>query len=150
MTMVSLVTGANRGIGLEVCRQLAAAGHDVVLTARNAEAAATAARPIGATPLLLDVTDPASVDQAAAALRDRYGRLDVLVNNAAISYDTWQRAITADLAVVRAAAETNPPTWAAPAADRSPDGAAGIVWAATLPDDGPTGGFFRDGRPLPW
>ena len=47
MTTVSLVTGANRGIGLEVCRQLAAAGHDVALTARNAEAAATAARPIG-------------------------------------------------------------------------------------------------------
>ena len=40
-------------------------------------------------------------------MRDRYGRLDVLVNNAAISYDTWQRAITADLAVVREAAETN-------------------------------------------
>ena len=107
MTTVSLVTGANRGIGLEVFRQLAAAGHDVVLTARDADAAATAARAVGATPLRLDVTDPASVDEAAGAVRDRHGRLDVLVNNAAISYDTGQRAITADLAVVRDAAETN-------------------------------------------
>jgi NAD(P)-dependent dehydrogenase (short-subunit alcohol dehydrogenase family) len=107
VTTVSLVTGANRGIGLEICRQLAAAGHDVVLTARDAEAAATAARAIAVTPLRLDVTDPASIAEAAAAVRDSYGRLDVLVNNAAISYDTWQRAITADLAVVREAAETN-------------------------------------------
>jgi NAD(P)-dependent dehydrogenase (short-subunit alcohol dehydrogenase family) len=53
VTTVSLVTGANRGIGLEVCRQLAAVGHDVVLTARDAKAAATAtaAQPIGATAL---------------------------------------------------------------------------------------------------
>ena len=51
VSTVSLVTGGNRGIGLEVCRQLAAVGHDVVLTARDAEAAATAAQPIGATAL---------------------------------------------------------------------------------------------------
>ena len=197
-----------------------------MLTARNAEAAATAARPIGATPLRLDVTDPVSVDQAAAALRDRYGRLDVLVNNAAISYDTWQRAITADLAVVREAAETNlygpwlmvqrflpllrasdhprivnvsseagsltsmgggTPAYTASKAAlnaltrmlaaelrsgalsgqrglprlgrhrhgrrRQPTGlgrGGGHRVATTLPDDGPTGGFFRDGRPLPW
>jgi NAD(P)-dependent dehydrogenase (short-subunit alcohol dehydrogenase family) len=107
VTTVSLVTGANRGIGLEVCRQLAAAGHDVVLTARDAEAAARAARAIAVTPLRLDVTDPVSVDEAAAAVRDRHGKLDVLVNNAAITYDTWQRAITADLTLVREAAETN-------------------------------------------
>jgi NAD(P)-dependent dehydrogenase (short-subunit alcohol dehydrogenase family) len=65
VTTVSLVTGANRGIGREVCRQLAAADHDVVLTARDAEVAATAARAIGATSLRLDVTDQASVDEAA-------------------------------------------------------------------------------------
>jgi NAD(P)-dependent dehydrogenase (short-subunit alcohol dehydrogenase family) len=226
VTTVSLVTGANRGIGLEVCRQLAEAGHDVVLTARDAAAAATAASMVGGMPLRLDVTDPASIDAAAAAVRDRYGRLDVLVNNAAIGYDSWQRAITADLAVVREAAETNLfgpwqmvqgflpllrasdrprivnvsseagslaamgggtpaytaskaalnaltrmlaaelsseqflvnavcPGWVATdmgGAGGRPvsDGAASVVWAATLPDDGPTGGFFRDGRPLPW
>jgi len=227
MTTVSLVTGANRGIGREVCRQLAGRGHAVLLTARDAGAAAAAARPItGTVPLRLDVTDPASVAEAAAAVADQYGKLDVLVNNAAITYDTWQRAITADLGVVRQAAETNLygpwqmverflpllrnsdhprivnvsseagsltsmgggtpaytvskaalnaltrmlaaelrgegilvnavcPGWVAtdmggPGGRPVADGAASVVWAATLPDDGPTGGFFRDGRPLPW
>ena len=49
----------------------------------------------------LEVTDPATVEQVAADLDRRYGRLDVLVNNAAIHYDTWQRASTADLQIVR-------------------------------------------------
>jgi NAD(P)-dependent dehydrogenase (short-subunit alcohol dehydrogenase family) len=55
----------------------------------------------------LDVTDPASVEQVAADLNRRHGRLDVLVNNAAIQYNTWQRASTADLQVVREALEVN-------------------------------------------
>ena len=55
----------------------------------------------------LDVTEPASVADAAHWVGERYGKLDVLVNNAAITYDTWQRAIDADLAVIREAAETN-------------------------------------------
>ena len=63
--------------------------------------------PGGIEPLQLDVTDPASVAAAAGHVNGRYGKLDVLVNNAAISYDTWQRAASADLALVRAAAETN-------------------------------------------
>ena len=110
MSTVSLVTGGNRGIGREVCRQLAERGHTVLLTARSAEAAATAARATGVSgtePLRLDVTDPASIAVAARQVGERHGRLDVLVNNAAIDYDTWQRAIDADLAVVREAAETN-------------------------------------------
>lgn len=226
MSTVSLVTGANRGIGREVCRQLAARGHAVIVTARSARAAAYAARPIGADPLELDVTDPGSVAAAARQVEARYGRLDVLVNNAATLYDTWQRAATADLAVVREAAETNLygpwlmvqeflpllrrgehqrivnvsseaaslavmgggtpaytasktalnaltrmlaaelredgilvnavcPGWVAtdmggPGGRPVADGAASVVWAAVLPDSGPTGGFFRDGRPLPW
>ncbi|WP_230421416.1 SDR family NAD(P)-dependent oxidoreductase [Actinomadura soli] len=100
---VSLVTGANRGIGLEVCRQLAQCGHDVLLGARSPEAAERAAAEAGATPLRLDVTSSADIERAAAEI----GHLDVLVNNAAITYDTWQRASTADLSVVREAAETN-------------------------------------------
>ena len=107
MSTISLVTGANRGIGRGVCRQLAELGHIVILTARDAGAAAEAARAVDAEARQLDVTDPASVARAARWTQDRYGKLDVLVNNAAITYDTWQRAVTADLAVVREAAETN-------------------------------------------
>jgi hypothetical protein len=55
----------------------------------------------------LEVTDPASIAQVAAHLDRRYGRLDVLVNNAAIHYDTWQHASTADLPIVREALEVN-------------------------------------------
>jgi NAD(P)-dependent dehydrogenase (short-subunit alcohol dehydrogenase family) len=229
MSIVSLVTGGNRGIGREVCRQLAERGHTVLLTARSADAAATAARAIGVErtePLQLDVTDPASIAAAVRHVAGRHGKLDVLVNNAAITYDTWEHAIDADLAVVREAAETNLygpwlmvqqflpllragdhprivnvsseaaslasmgggtpaytaskvalnaltrmlaaelrrdhilvnavcPGWVAtdmggPGGRPVADGAASVTWAATLPDSGPTGGFFRDGRPVPW
>jgi NAD(P)-dependent dehydrogenase (short-subunit alcohol dehydrogenase family) len=212
----ALVTGANRGIGLEVARQLAARGYDVLAGARD-----PASVPGGLRAVRLDVTDEASI----AALRGSIGALDVLVNNAAIHYDTFQRALTADLGIVREALETNTlgpwrlaiafadllresphgrlvnvssgggaltgmrdgapaysvskaalnaltlmladalaprvlvnavcPGWVAtdmggPGGRPVADGAAGIVWAATLPDDGPTGGFFRDGRPIAW
>ena len=214
--MICLVTGANRGLGLEVSRQLAELGHTVLPTARSAAEPA----------LRLDVTSEADIARVAETIADRHGRLDVLVNNAAIAYDTWQYAATADLAVVREAAETNLyglwrltqallpllrrskharivnvsseagsltsmgagtpaynttkvalnaltrmlaaelapdgilvnaicPGWVAtdmggPGGRPVAEGAAGIVWAATLPDDGPTGGFFRDGQPVPW
>ena len=229
---VALVTGAYRGIGLEVSRRLARRGFDVILTARDpgkAEAAGAGLKRQGlkVLPLQLDVTDARSVEGAARFVAERFGRLDVLVNNAAILYDAWQRATAADLDTVREAFETNTlgpwrvsqaflpllresghgrivnvssesgslasmgggtpaygvskaalnaltrklaeelrpsrvlvnsvcPGWVAtemggPDAPRTPaEGAAGIVWAATLPDDGPTGGFFRDGEPLAW
>ncbi|MFG3708666.1 SDR family NAD(P)-dependent oxidoreductase [Micromonospora sp. NPDC047670] len=228
---VAVVTGANRGIGKEVARQLAARGDTVLLTARDANKAAAAADELAATggtvvPYRLDVTDPAAATALAAVIGDRYGRLDVLVNNAAISYDTWADASSADLDAVRVALETNLfgawsltqallpmlrasghgrvvnvsseagslasmgggtpayklskaglnaltrmlaaelrgdgilvnavcPGWVAtdmggPGGRPVTDGAAGIVWAATLPDSGPTGGFYRDQRPVPW
>jgi len=226
---VCLVTGANRGIGREVCRQLAQRGCRVILTAQRHDAAEQAARDLDFDtihPAQLDVTDASSVQRLSAWMRDEYGVLDVLVNNAAIHYDIWQSAINADLNIVQEAVETNVygpwrlvqaflpllrrseyprivnvssgagalngmgggtpaysmtkaalnaltlmlaaelredcvlvnavcPGWVAtdmgggggrPVAD----GAAGIVWAALLPDDGPTGGFFRDGKRIDW
>jgi NAD(P)-dependent dehydrogenase (short-subunit alcohol dehydrogenase family) len=213
----ALVTGANRGIGLEVARQLRDRGFTVLAGARDPDAV-----PDGLDAVRLDVTDQDTI----GALRRDVGELDVLVNNAAIHYDTWESVLTADLDVVREALETNTlgawrlamafapllaagghgrlvnvssgagaltgMTAGAPAYSVSKaalnaltlmladalrrdrvlvnavcpgwvatdmggvggrpvrDGASGIVWAATLPDDGPTGGFFRDGRPIPW
>jgi NAD(P)-dependent dehydrogenase (short-subunit alcohol dehydrogenase family) len=228
---VALVTGANRGIGLEVCRQLAGRGYTVLLGSRDLAkgeraAADIAADDLGVRPCQLDVTDLKSIERARARLTADFGRLDVLINNAAILYDTWQRAVDADLAQVREALETNLfgawnmvraflpllrrsaharvvnvsseagslaamgggtpayslskaalnaltcilaaevrdegilvnavcPGWIAtdmggPGGRPVAKGAASVVWAAMLPDDGPTGGFFRNGRPLDW
>jgi NAD(P)-dependent dehydrogenase (short-subunit alcohol dehydrogenase family) len=224
--LVAVVTGANRGIGLEVCRQLADRGYEVVLGARDPDKGARAAAELGVNSCHLDVADDESVSAAAGWVEDRLGRCDVLINNAAILYDTWARASGADLHEVRSALETNLlGAWRTtlaflPMLRRSPhprivnvssesgslagmsagtpaysvskaalnaltrvlsaelradhilvnaicpgwtatdmggrggrsvhDGAASVSWAAMLPDDGPTGGFFRDGRRLPW
>ena len=111
MTRVVLVTGANRGIGRELARQLLLRGDTVVLTARDLakaeQAAATLLHQQRVLARRLNVTDPATIEQVAADLDRRHGRLDVLVNNAAVHYDTWQRASTADLQVVREALEVN-------------------------------------------
>jgi NAD(P)-dependent dehydrogenase (short-subunit alcohol dehydrogenase family) len=218
--MIAVITGANRGIGREVARQLAARGDTAIVTARDRAAAERTASEIGGRPAQLDVTDPGSVAGLAAELDEA----DVLVNNAAIHYDTWQPASAADLTVVLQALETNLlgawriaiallpalrrsahprivnvssgagqlsdmgggtpayrvsktalnaltrmlaaelpdmrvnsvcPGWVATdmgGAGGRPvgEGAASVLWAVDLPDDGPTGGFFRDGRPLPW
>ena len=227
---IAVVTGANRGIGLDVCRQLAEHGLDVVLGSRDErrgiEAAEALARGgVSVRPRQLDVSDDGSVERFARWAGQELGRVDVLINNAAIDYDTDQRAGTADLDRVRRAWETNTlgtwrvtlallpllragahprivnvsseagsisgmgvgppgyhvtkaalnaltrtlaaelradgilvnavcPGWTAtdmggggrPVAE----GAASVLWGALLPDDGPTGGFFRDGRPLRW
>jgi NAD(P)-dependent dehydrogenase (short-subunit alcohol dehydrogenase family) len=230
MTRIVLVTGANRGIGRELARQLALRGDGVVLTARDlAKAERAAAALPGQQQVLarrLDVTDPASIERVAADLTGRYGRLDALVNNAAIHYDTWQQASTADLQTVREALEVNLlgawqtsltllpllrashqgrivnvsseagslasmnggtpaynvskvalnaltrmlasdlrrdrilvnavcPGWVAtdmggPGGRPVAEGAASVLWAVDLPHDGPTGGFYRDGHPVPW
>jgi NAD(P)-dependent dehydrogenase (short-subunit alcohol dehydrogenase family) len=220
---VALVTGGNRGIGLEVCRQLAHNGHEVILGSRDKAKGERAAAGIGerVRALQLDVADRQSVGRAAQELE----HVDVLVNNAAILYDTWANAIDTDLAEVHEALETNlfgawrmtqaflphlrrsahgrivnvssgsgslsemsagTPAYSVSKAGLNAltrilaaelrndgilvnaicpgwtdtdmgqggrpvsEGAAGIVWAAELQDDGPTGGFFRDGRPLAW
>ncbi|HZU45055.1 MAG TPA: SDR family oxidoreductase [Terriglobales bacterium] len=229
---VALVTGASRGIGLEVCRQMAERGFVVLLTARDAAKANSAAKKLGKVggveSLVLDVANASSIKKAAAEVASRYGYLDVLVNNAGINYDTWETVENADISgtvmetittnllgpwricqaflpllrksragrIVNVSSESGSlanmgagppayqvtkaalnaltrtlagelrgsrilvnavcPGWVATdmggaGAPRSVrEGAAGIVWAATLPENGPTGGFFRDGKPLPW
>jgi len=83
---VALVTGANRGIGLEVCRQLAALGCRVIVTARDASKAEKAATSLDGDvdAATLDVSDERSIASAAADIARRFGRVDILVNNAAI------------------------------------------------------------------
>jgi NAD(P)-dependent dehydrogenase (short-subunit alcohol dehydrogenase family) len=228
---VAVVTGANRGIGREVVRQLAAEGWLVVLGARDAARGRAAAAQLGGTggdvlACELDVADESSVRTAAARVQAELGRCDALVNNAAIDYDTDARAATADLDRVHRAMETNLyGAWRTalaflPLLRRSPhprlvnvssgtgslssmgpgtpgysvskaalnaltrilaaelradgvlvnavcpgwvatdmggaggrpvaEGAASVAWAVLLDDDGPTGGFFRDGRPVAW
>jgi NAD(P)-dependent dehydrogenase (short-subunit alcohol dehydrogenase family) len=228
---VAVVTGANRGIGREVVRQLAESGYLVVLGARDAQRGRAAADDLGGEAAgivarQLDVADDASVRAAADWVGDAFGRCDALVNNAAIEYDTDARATSADLDRVHRAMETNLyGAWRCalaflPLLRRSPhprlvnvssgggsissmgagtpaysvskaalnaltrilaaelrgdgvlvnavcpgwvetdmggpggrpvaDGAASVTWAVRLGDDGPNGGFFRDGRPVEW
>lgn len=84
---IALVTGANKGIGLEVSRQLVGRGVRVFLGARNAKAGREAAEKIGATFLHLDVSNEKSIRRAAQAFAEQADRLDVLVNNAGIIAD---------------------------------------------------------------
>ncbi|WP_020014494.1 SDR family NAD(P)-dependent oxidoreductase [Promicromonospora sukumoe] len=81
---VTLITGANKGIGFETARLLLAAGHDVWIGARDAGRGAKAAAELGARFVQLDVTDDASVAAALATVDAEAGRLDVLVHNAGI------------------------------------------------------------------
>ena len=229
---IALVTGANRGIGFEVCRQLAERNFVVLLSARDAAKAKAAAKEVANAgviePMTLDVADAASIKAGANEVSRRYDRLDVLINNAGINYDTWETVENADIdgtvaetiatnllgpwrvcqaflpllrkshtgRIVNVSSESGSlaqmgsgppayqvtkaalnaltrtlaaelrrthilvnavcPGWVATdmggsAAPASPaEGAASILWAATLPDNGPTGGFFRSGKPLPW
>ena len=224
---VALITGAKRGIGLETGRQLAKLGFAVLLGVRDVAKGEVAAKALDGhvEAVALDVAAPDAAAGAAAEVERRFGRLDVLINNAAIHYDTGSRALRPDWTVIREAFETNVfgawraasafapllaagghgrlvnvsseggslasmgagapaystskatlnaltcvlaaelrsgvlvnaicPGWVAtdmggPGGRPVAQGAAGIVWAATLPDDGPTGGFFRDGKRLPW
>jgi NAD(P)-dependent dehydrogenase (short-subunit alcohol dehydrogenase family) len=229
---IAVVTGANRGIGLEICRQLARHGVKVILTSRDefkGEAAVDGLRgeKLDITFHQLDVTDPASVGRLVADVQSDYGRLDILINNAGVMPEHGEAAgvFKADVDLVRGILETNTlgplrmaqaliplmrgegrvvnvssgmgqlaemnggwpgyrlsktalnaltrilaaelegtrvkvnsvcPGWVrtdmgGPGASRSVEqGAETPVWLALLSDDGPTGGFFRDKRPIPW
>jgi len=111
-TKIALVTGANKGIGLEIARSLAALGTTVLLGARDPERRAKAAAALQADgldvhPVALDVTDPETIRAAAALVEERYGRLDILVNNAATSKGVYHLPSEADLDVVRHVFDTN-------------------------------------------
>ena len=117
---LALVTGANQGVGLQVAKELVANGLTVLVGSRNYERGEKAAREIGpgAIALQLDVTDRASIAAAAERIRKEFGRLDLLVNNAAISntrkgnlslreYAAISLASNASLDEIRAVWETN-------------------------------------------
>lgn len=109
---VALVTGASKGLGLEMCQQLAAQGMTVLLSARTLESAEQAAEVVRADggdcrPLGLDVTDAEQIAAVAAELDSSYGRLDVLVNNAAILTDLGVQPSATDEAVLRANLDVN-------------------------------------------
>jgi NAD(P)-dependent dehydrogenase (short-subunit alcohol dehydrogenase family) len=117
---VALVTGANQGVGYQVAKELVANGVTVLVGARALERGEAAAKEIGggALAIQLDVTDTASIASAAEYIRQEFGRLDLLVNNAGISntskgsssleeYAQRTRASTASLDEVRAVWETN-------------------------------------------
>jgi NAD(P)-dependent dehydrogenase (short-subunit alcohol dehydrogenase family) len=88
---VALVTGAAHGLGLEVARQLASTGVDVLIAARDGSKARVAAENLEgvmALPFGLDVAEPKSVATTATAITKDPGRLDILINNAA-AYVEW-------------------------------------------------------------
>jgi NAD(P)-dependent dehydrogenase (short-subunit alcohol dehydrogenase family) len=229
---VALVTGANRGIGLEVCRQLAKRDLRVVLTGRNASHAESAAAELHEQGLdvvaaVMDITDVSSVRACVRDVASRVGEVDVLVNNAAVliaehgelldtSIDVFRETFATNVwgalmvcqalvpsmiarrygrivNVSSAAGQLSSMSTYAPAysiskvalnaltvqlaaavrgtgvlvncvnpgwvrtrmggsgAPRSAEqGAETIVWAATLPSNGPTGSFFSDRRPIDW
>ena len=107
---IALVTGANKGIGYEIARQLATGGATVLLGARDPGRGRTAVAALGdldVHPVALDVTDPDSIAAAATWIEAHHGRLDVLVNNAGIAIDGTHRPSALPLDLLRATYETN-------------------------------------------
>jgi NAD(P)-dependent dehydrogenase (short-subunit alcohol dehydrogenase family) len=112
MTSIALITGANKGIGFATARHLAAAGHTVLLGARDPErgraaVAELAGAGLDAHVVQLDVLDQTSIDAAAHHIDTDYGRLDILINNAAISRERPLAPSRLPAAVYREVLETN-------------------------------------------
>ncbi len=104
---IALITGANKGIGYEVARQLVAQGVTVLEAARNPQLGEAAATALKAEFIELDVTSPATIAGAVQMIAARYGRLDILVNNAGISDKADGPPGTVDPAAVRRVLEVN-------------------------------------------
>lgn len=109
---VAVVTGGNRGIGLEICRQLSQHGIEVILTARNTTKGQQAVEALNAQGstihfIPLDVIEQGSVRRLVKRLADEYGRTDILVNNAGIYIDRSIPGMEIDLSIVRQTMETN-------------------------------------------
>ena len=102
---VALVSGGNRGIGLEIVRQLAERDITTILGSRDEGSGRKAARDLSGNVVVnqLDVSDEESVGRLASFVEGEFGRLDVLVNNAGITNDEGQRGVDADLERVREA-----------------------------------------------
>jgi NAD(P)-dependent dehydrogenase (short-subunit alcohol dehydrogenase family) len=227
---VALVSGGNRGLGLEVARRLTEDGYTVVVGSRDVAKGRRAAEELGerAQACRLDVTDPETIESCLGEIETRYGRLDVLVNNAGIEGGGWRtNAADVDLDEVRDTLDTNLfgawkltqaalplmrrngygrivnlssgmgqlsdmgghtpgyrvsktglnaltrmltaelegenilvnsccPGWVrtdmggANATRSVEEGGDTPYWLATLPDEGPRGGFFRNREPIPW
>lgn len=109
---VAVVTGANRGLGLETCRRLAERGYRVILCSRDSAKGRTAAAPLVArglsvVPMALDVTDPDEIDSFCGEVATLYGRVDVLVNNAGVSLDGGRGVFAVGVETFRMTMETN-------------------------------------------
>lgn len=233
---VAIVTGANRGIGFETCRQLAKREIRVILTSRDQAKGKAAAEKLQAERLdvsyyPVDVADSESIKRLAQFIKSEFGRLDILVNNAGVSLDSTANPdgsiLNLKISTLHKTLETNTfgplllcqaliplmtehnygrvvnvssgagqlsdmntgypsyrisktalnavtrifgnelkgtnilvnsacPGWVktdmggSNAPRTLEQGADTILWLATLPDDGPTSGFFRDRKPIPW
>jgi NAD(P)-dependent dehydrogenase (short-subunit alcohol dehydrogenase family) len=109
---IALVTGANRGIGFETCRQLAQRGLQVILTSRDEGKGQTAVERLAAEGLTvayhqLDVTDRDGIDRLAAYVEESFGRLDILVNNAAVYLDERHSLLALDYDILQTTMATN-------------------------------------------
>lgn len=108
----ALVTGANKGLGFEICRQLAAKGYTIVLTARDSEKGKRASSRLKEEGfdvhfVRVDMEDPLTFQEAYDLLEKRFGKLDVLVNNAGIAIDWDYKADTVPLEMIRKTFQVN-------------------------------------------
>jgi NAD(P)-dependent dehydrogenase (short-subunit alcohol dehydrogenase family) len=109
---VAVVTGGNRGVGLEICRQLVGIGYAVVLGSRDARQGELAAKEIDPegeriTAYHIEVDNSVNIEQLAEWVKERYGRVDVIVNNASAPPDLWAIAGNTDLSPVAEALDIN-------------------------------------------